>query len=212
MSSQLTVTAAELAFMLTARDPEHRSPAWRLLNLTEEECAAPVVATGLSSLVARGLAVASDEQFLLAPDAGAVAQGIGAPRLWAQLGLVSDQVRDGSLLFEEGTTRFLLGPRRQRCFEVIGLDRAAPLEDVVLLTVQSFREQHRPAVATVLVETVESDAAGVGSRSFSLGVSQVGAWNWATGPEQEEVLADITKAEAIGHFQRACASFVPVGA
>jgi hypothetical protein len=209
--TRLTVTAAELAFMLTAQDPPRRSPAWRMLGLTPAERAPVALSAGLGSLLVRGLAAASD-QVQLAPDAGAVADGLGTPRIWAQLGLVSDTVQDGTLLFESASARFLVAPRAHRCFEVIGLDPARPLTELLLHVVQTFLEQYRPAVTSIIVTTTGSVAAGLGERSFILAIGPDGAWSWGVDPTPDVVEQDLTRAEAVERFERELVAFLPVSA
>ena len=210
--ARLNVTVAELAFMLTVPNQPRRSPAGRMLGLTEDERGAVSRSAGLSSLLVRGLAAERGDRVQLAPDAAAVADGLGAPLIWAQLGLVGPDLQDGALLFESASTRFLLTPRAHRCFQAIGLDRTRPLAEPLLHIVRTFLEQQRPAVASIIVTTAQSVADGRGERSFILAVGLDGAWGWGVDPTPEVVEQDLTEAEAAQRFERELASFVRVTA
>jgi hypothetical protein len=207
MTIQLSLTAAELAFMLGAQDPQLTSPAWRLLGL-QAEGAPAVRAAGLASLLVRGLAVTDRDQVQLAPDAGAVLDGLASPRVWAEIGVVSGEQQDGSLLFESAAARYLIAPRAHQTFLVTGLDREVPLAEPLLTIVQSFLERQRPAVTTVIVQTAGSAAAGTGSRAFVLAIGAGGEWSWGTGPAPEQLQQGLSKSEAVDHFERELAAFL----
>jgi hypothetical protein len=116
MTERISLTAAEIAFLLTAGGPNVASPAAELLGLTDADRTDVVLAAGLGSLLLRHLATpVDDQQVELGSSLIFVAQGLAYPQVCVQVGLVADDFADGAVLFESGTTRYLLAPRSYRC-------------------------------------------------------------------------------------------------
>jgi hypothetical protein len=167
MTDRISLTAAELAFLLSVRAaaadatpadaaPADAAPAGPptagLLGFGAEDRTDALLGAGLGSLLLRHLAApTADQRVELAPAIAAVADGLGHPRLCVKVALVADQLTDGALYFESGAVRFLLAPRAYRCFDVTGVDPALDRRDVLVRLAGSFLERYRPGVASFTV-------------------------------------------------------------
>jgi len=149
---RISLTAAELAFLLSVADGAADSPAPGLLGFTEADRATSVIAAGLGSLLLRHLAAPeAGQQVELAPVVAAVAEGLARPEVCMQMGLLAGGLADGALLFEAGPIRFTLAPRAYRCFDVTELAPAQDRRDALLPLAHGFLVRYGPGLASFRV-------------------------------------------------------------
>jgi hypothetical protein len=185
MTDRISLTAAELAFLLSVSDGAAGSPVHRLLGFTDADRTDAVVAAGLGSLLLRHLAApAHGQQVELGPAVTAVAEGLSRPRVCVQVGLMADRLADGALLFEAGSVRFILAPRAYRCYDVTGIDPTVDRRDPLLRLARAFLEQYRPAVASFTVLGVDPRLGPV-----TVAATDDGSWRFAAGREERRGLA-----------------------
>jgi hypothetical protein len=200
MTDQITLTAAEISFLIAAVDPASQTVAADLVGLTPEERTGPVKAAGLASLTARGLAAPAGENVHLAGPAAAVATGLTQATMIIQLGLVAanPERADGTMIFANETVRFLIAPRLNRCYDITGLDRTRDLREPILHVVQTFLAQHRPGVASLRIEH-GPDPATLGRRLITTATDLAPGFGWVTvgvGPDNTWTFADVFEQDA----------------
>lgn len=154
-AEQVVLTAAELSYLISSSPAPTRLGvrAAEAIGLTGAERSESVIATGFSSLIARGLAVSDGTLVTLAPSTSSVSDAITQARVNVQIGLVAAERSDGGLLFESSRVRVLVSPRRHRCFDVTGLNHHADLPEQLLTITREFFQRHRPGVVTMVVDT-----------------------------------------------------------
>lgn len=195
MSDRITLTAAEISFLIAAVDPTSRTRAADLVGLTQEERTEPVRAAGLASLTARGLAMPAGEDVQVAGPVNAVATGLTQATTIVQLGLVAanPERADGATIFANEAVRFLIAPRLNRCYDVTGLDRTRDLREPIMNLVQTFLAQHRPGVASLRIEH-GPDPATLGRHLTTPATDPAPGFGWVTvgaGPNNTWTIADV---------------------
>jgi hypothetical protein len=195
MTDRISLTAAELAFLLSVSDAEASSPVHRLLGFTAADRTDAVVAAGLGSLLLRHLAApAAGQQVELAPAVTAVAEGLSRPQVCVQVGLIADKLADGALLFEAGRVRFIMAPRAYHCYDVTGIDPTVDRRDPLIVLARAFLEQYRPAVATFTV-------LGADPRyGWATVAAEEGSWTFAAGHDDGTGIWGLTAEEALTHL------------
>jgi len=197
MTDRISLTAAELAFLLSVQAEAADSPSAALLGFGEADRTDAVLGAGLGSLLLRHLAApTADQRVELAPAVAAVAEGLTRPRLCVQVGLVADQLTDGALLFEAGQVRFLLAPRAYRCYDVTGVDPALARRDVLIRLGVTFLERFRPGVASFTVAT----AADPATAWNTLAVAVDGTWTVGTGRAPDAPIEGLAAADALARL------------
>jgi hypothetical protein len=143
MTDQISLTAAELAFLLSVGDTAGDSPAAGLFGFTPDDRTDMMLGAGLGSLLLRHLAVpADDQQIQLGPVVAAIAQGIGRPEVCVQVGMSAEGGTDGVVLFEAGQVRFVVARRAYRCFDIAALDAATDRHEALVELAREFVERH----------------------------------------------------------------------
>ncbi|MBT8227640.1 MAG: hypothetical protein HKP61_10835 [Dactylosporangium sp.] len=217
--TQLSLTAAEIALLLPGSGAETRpaTPVTRALGLTDAELVEPALQSALGSLLIRGLATPDGERIRHNPAVAAVAVGIGRPRFWIQLGLVSERGSDGAVLFDAGGARFLVMPRAFRCFDIVGLDLTADVRDPVVELVRRFLTDRRPAVASMKIEVpvdaTSSEGADIpvaaDARWVTVAMADDGRWTCAAGCDPDNATVGLAEDEAIGRLRTELAAALP---
>lgn len=196
MSDRISLTAAELAFLLSVSGGAAGSPGPRLLGLTAGERTDALVAAGVGSLLLRHLAApVSEHQVELAPAVAAVAEGLARPRLTVQLGLVAAERADGGLLFDTGSVRFLVAPRAFRCFDVTGVDPALDRRDPLMELAHSFLQRHRPGVASFNVLAGDRLAGWT-----TVTATADGTWTFVAGRDEAAARSGLTADHAMEYL------------
>lgn len=176
-TEQLSMTAAELSFLLASGDRPSDAP--RLLGLTEADRTDAVLSAGLGSLLLRHLAAPVDGQKLeLAPAVAAVAAGLHRPRAYVQVGLTAEDHADGALLFEAGMTRFLVAARAYRCYDITPIAAEVDVREPLLAVADRFLHRYRPAVATFNASTAQAVARGEQPARATLASATDGTWRF----------------------------------
>jgi hypothetical protein len=148
MTDQISLTAAELAFLLSVGDTVGDSPAAGLFGFTPDDRTDMMLGAGLGSLLLRHLAVpADDQQIQLGPVVAAIAQGIGRPDVCVQVGMTADGSTDGVVLFEVGAVRFVVARRAYRCFDIAAVDAAADRHEALVDLAREFLDRHGKGAA-----------------------------------------------------------------
>src|SRR3954464_12818472 len=132
-TEQLSMTAAELAFLLASGDRLGQTP--RLLGLTDADRTDAVLSAGVGSLLLRHLAAPVDgngSRLDLAPAVAAVAAGLHRPRGFVQVGLKGDAHADGGLLPDAERIRVLVAPRAYRCYDITPIAAETDVRDPLL--------------------------------------------------------------------------------
>lgn len=205
MTDRISLTAAELAFLLSASGGAARSPAPGLLGFTDSDSSDAVLAAGLGSLLLRHLATpAAEQQVELVPAVTAVAEGISSPRVCVQVGLVADGFADGALLFESGPVRFLLAPRAYRCFDITGVDPTVDRREPLVLLARSFLARHRRAVASFNVVTGDPPAGWV-----SVAAVEDGTWTFAAQREADTPIVCASAEDALDRLRAELGRLTP---
>lgn len=206
MTDRISLTAAELAFLLSAHADESPSPAGRLLGFGAQDRTDAVLGAGLGSLLLRHLAApTADQRVELTPAVAAVANGLAKPWLCVQVGLVADQLTDGALLFESDAVRFLLAPRAYRCFDVTGVDQSVDRRDVLIRLGGSFLERYGPGVASFTVPTApDPDSAWV-----TVALAADGTWTVATGRAPDAPIEGLAAGDALARLSAELGGLLP---
>ncbi|MDG6103387.1 hypothetical protein Daura_36180 [Dactylosporangium aurantiacum] len=176
-TEHLSMTAAELSFLLASGGPAGEAP--RLLGLTDADRADAVLSAGLGSLLLRHLAAPVDGQKLeMAPAVAAVAAGLHHPRAFIQVALTAEDHADGALLFEAEMTRFLVAARAYRCYDITPIGADVDVREPLLAVADRFLHRHRPAVATFNASTAQDVARGTTPARATLASSTDGSWRF----------------------------------
>jgi len=193
-TEQLSMTAAELSFLLASGDRPGEAP--RLLGLTDADRADAVLSAGLGSLLLRHLAAPVEGSRLeLAPAVAAVAAGLHRLRAFVQIGLTADDHADGALLFDAERIRFLVGARAYRCYDITPIGADVDVREPLLAVADRFLHRHRPAFATFSASSAAGFARGVQPARATLASSVDGTWRF-TGVDETASVVDTFDAAA----------------
>ncbi|MER7007047.1 hypothetical protein ABT297_28965 [Dactylosporangium sp. NPDC000555] len=195
-TEQLSMTAAELSFLLASGDRPGETP--RLLGLTDADRTDAVLSAGVGSLLLRHLAVPVDGNRLeLAPAVAAVAAGLHRPRGFVQVGLTADDHADGALLLDAERIRVLVAARAYRCYDVSPLAPGADAREPLLAVADRFLHRHRPALATFTASPAADFALGAQPARATLSSSADGTWRVVTSDGTETTAEDFDAAAAV---------------
>lgn len=196
MTDRMSLTAAEVAYLLSTVDTDGTSPTSSLLGLTEADRTDAVLEAGLGSLALRGLLVAEDDVIQLSPIAAVIAEGLAHPQLSAEMGLIADGTVDGAYFFDTGQIRLLVGPRMFRCFDVTGLDSSDDFVTALVDVARAFLTDNRPGVAAVETHawTVDGERARPASKA-SVAVSDGDEWTFVR-ESDSDLAAPVPTADA----------------
>jgi hypothetical protein len=205
MTDRISLTAAELAFLISVSGDADTSPAPRLLGFTAADRTEAVTAAGLGSLLLRHLVAPRPGQRVeLAPALVAVAEGLARPRTCIQVSLVADRAADGALLFESAAARFLLAPRAYRCFDVTGVDPGVDRRDPLLMLAHAFLDTNRPGMASVNVLTDDPRNAWA-----TVTVAEDDRWTFVAGRAPEATLGGLGADEALNRMYDELGALAP---
>ncbi|HZN16626.1 MAG TPA: hypothetical protein VFB84_00250 [Micromonosporaceae bacterium] len=180
MSDLIGLTAAELAFVVWTRGSSIPPSVAKALGIGDADQTEAFRMAGLGSLLTRKLATPLPESRVdLAPALVAVAEGLVRPAATVQIGLIAQTAADGALLVESPLARFLVAPRRYRCFDVTGLDRSVEAPEPLLWIGAEFLRHYRPAVVTFTVTTYPDES----TRAASMAVGADGTWSYLSGAD-----------------------------
>lgn len=165
MTDRLSLTTAEIEYVLSVADPDGTSPARRLLarlgvapggEAVDDPAATQpsqdLLDAGAGSLALRGYIIPGTP-ITLSPAVSAVAQALAHPRAAVEIGLVADDAADGALFIDAGVNRLVVAPRAFRCFEITSLETSDPLASQLGNIAEAFLAQHQPGVAAVVAHT-----------------------------------------------------------
>ena len=187
MVDRITLTAAEVAFLMSTRAAV-RPPLAAALGLTDADFTDAVCGAGLGSLLLRQLATPLQANHVdLAPPLAAVAEGLTNPVALVQIGLVANEGADGSILVDASPVRFLIAPRMFRCFDISGIDLTLDVREPLLQIADAFLRRYQPGVATFTVSTPAGDAGAA-----SIAVTEDGSWQFLTGTGADEAVPEPT--------------------
>ncbi|WP_238011945.1 hypothetical protein KZZ52_37825 [Dactylosporangium sp. AC04546] len=206
-TEQLSMTAAELSFLLASGD--RPAEATRLLGLTEADRTDAVLSAGLGSLLLRHLAAPVEGSRLdLSPAVAAIAAALHRPRAFVQVGLTADDLADGALLFDAGSVRFMVGARAYRCYDITPLPAEADARESLLAVADRFLHRHRPATATFNASSAADFARGAQPARVTLSSSAGGTWQVVGLDGTESAVAGFD--EAAGLVRDELARMLPV--
>ncbi|MEV6925288.1 hypothetical protein AB0M46_12405 [Dactylosporangium sp. NPDC051485] len=195
-TDQLSLTAAELSFLLASGDRQGQTP--RLLGLGDADRTDAVLSAGLGSLLLRHLAAPVDGSRLeMAPAVAAVAAGLHRPRGFVQLGLTADDHADGALLIAAERIRVLVAGRAYRCYDVTPLAPEADPRDALLAVADKFLHRHRPAIATFAASSAADFERGLQPGRATLSSSPDGTWRVVTRDGTETTAEDFDAAAGV---------------
>ncbi|MFB9183480.1 hypothetical protein ACFFX1_35580 [Dactylosporangium sucinum] len=195
-TEQLSMTAAELSFLLASGD--RPGEASRLLGLTDADRTDAVLSAGLGSLLLRHLAAPVEGSRLeLSPAVAAIAAALHRPRAFVQVGLTADDHADGALLFDAGGIRFMVGARTYRRYDITPVAADADVRDSLLAVADRFLHRHRPATATFNAATAADFARGAQPARATLASSADGSWQVVGVDGTESTAAGFDAAAAI---------------
>jgi hypothetical protein len=197
-TEQLSMTAAELSFLLASGDRLGQTP--RLLGLTDADRTDAVLSAGVGSLLLRHLAAPVDgngSRLDLAPAVAAVAAGLHRPRGFVQVGLKADDHADGALLLDAERIRVLVAARAYRCYDITPIAAETDVRDPLLAVADRFLHRYRPAVATFTASSAADFERGVQPARATLSSSADGTWRVTTRDGQETSAADFDAAAAV---------------
>ncbi|WP_432824868.1 hypothetical protein [Dactylosporangium sp. CA-092794] len=195
-TEQLSMTAAELSFLLASGDRPGETP--RLLGLSDAERADAVLSAGLGSLLLRHLAAPVDGSRLeLAPAVAAVAAGLHRPRAFVQVGLTADDHADGALLLDAERIRVLVVARAYRCYDITPIAPGADPAEPLLAVADRFLHRHRPALATFTAASTADFERGLQPASVTLSSSADGTWRVEDRSGEATQTADFDTAAAV---------------
>ncbi|GAA2380066.1 hypothetical protein [Dactylosporangium salmoneum] len=195
-TDQLSMTAAELSFLLASGDRQGQTP--RLLGLGDADRTDAVLSAGLGSLLLRHLAAPVDGSRLeMAPAVAAVAAGLHRPRGFVQLGLTADDHADGALLIAAEQIRMLVAARAYRCYDVTPLAPEADARDALLAVADKFLHRHRPAIATFAATSAADFERGVQPGRATLSSAADGTWRVVTRDGAETTAEDFDAAATV---------------
>ncbi len=173
---RLTLTGAELSYLISLSDDLHQRTAARRLRMPSEERTAAMVRAGLSSFSVRGLAAPDGQQIRLAPAVTAVLRGITEPTLWVEIAALYPGGGDAGQFYVHPDGRLMLSPRALGCFEASGVRRDLPPVEPLLGMARSLLSRPAPATVTFRAESV--DAGG----SVAIASSVAGSYTVSVGP------------------------------
>jgi hypothetical protein len=195
-TEQLSMTAAELSFLLASGDRPGQTP--RLLGLTDADRTDAVLSAGLGSLLLRHLAAPVDGSRLeMAPAVAAVAAGLRRPRGFVQVGLTADDHADGALLLDSEWIRVLVAARAYRCYDVTPIAPDADAREPLLAVADRFLHRHRPAVATFAASSAADFERGVQPARSTLSSSADGTWLVVTRDGTQTTAEDFDAAASV---------------
>ncbi|WP_432971703.1 hypothetical protein [Dactylosporangium sp. CA-233914] len=202
-TEQLSMTAAELSFLLASGDRQGQTP--RLLGLGDADRTDAVLSAGVGSLLLRHLAAPVEGSRLeLAPAVAAVAAGLHRPRGFVQVGLTAEDHTDGALLLDAGHIRLLVAARAYRCYDITPIPADADLRDPLLAVADKFLHRHRPALATFTASSTADFERGVQPARATLSSSAEGTWKVAardgteTSADDFDMAAKVLREELAG--------------
>ena len=193
-------TSFELAALLTFQPGAAATQSAQSLRLAETQSSPDARRAGLSSLLVRGLAVATDGQVAPVGNAGGVSGVLTGADRWVEVGIVRRDRTDAAILVGLGGNGLLISPRGLDTWDVLpvrpGTDLVDGGVDLARKGVEDAGEQ--PVSVSVKVTTLD------GSTAAAVHRDDAGAWRVATeptGPDgaltiQDDVLADTDAALA----------------
>jgi hypothetical protein len=196
-TEQLSMTAAELSFLLASGDRQGQIP--RLLGLTDADRTDAVLSAGVGSLLLRHLAApveGSGSSLELAPAIAAVAAGLHRPRGFVQVGLTADDHADGALLLDAERIRVLVAARAYRCYDITPIGADTDLREPLLAVADRFLHRHRPALATFTASSAADFERGIQPARATLSSSADGTWRMVTREGAETKAEDFDTAAA----------------
>jgi hypothetical protein len=178
---KLTLTTAEITFILTFAEDPQRARAYPRLRITPEDRADAVARAGLSSLVVRGLVAGNGNEITLSPAVATVLQGLSEPSLWVSISALTSDAADAAHLYAHSSGMFLLSPRAYGCFEVQGVRRGIAPAEIIGSVTRRFVLDRRPAMVSCQVESA------AGEKSAALLVDAGGSASVAVGETRTTV-------------------------
>jgi hypothetical protein len=195
-TDQLSMTAAELSFLLASGERAGETP--RLLGLTDADRTDAVLSAGLGSLLLRHLAAPVDGARLeMAPAVAAVAAGLHHPRGFVQVELGAEDHADTALLIHGERSRVLVAARAYRCYDITPITADADAREPLLAVADKFLHRHRPAVATFTASSAADVARGAEPSRATLSSSADGSWRVVTRDGAETSAEDFDAAAAV---------------
>ncbi|MER7274133.1 hypothetical protein ABT369_06750 [Dactylosporangium sp. NPDC000244] len=197
-TEQLSMTAAELSFLLASASQPGQTP--RLLGLTEADRTDSVLSAGVGSLLLRHLAApveGSGSRLELAPAVAAVAAGLHGPRGFVQVGLTADDHADGALMLDAERIRVLVAARAYRCYDITPIPADTDVREPLLAVADRFLHRHRPAVATFTASSTADFERGIQPSRATLSSSADGKWRVVTRDGTETKADDFDAAAAV---------------
>ncbi|WP_433203427.1 hypothetical protein ACQP00_34105 [Dactylosporangium sp. CS-047395] len=176
-TEQLSMTAAELSFLLASGDKQGQTP--RLLGLTEADRADAVLSAGVGSLLLRHLAAPADgsgSRLDLAPAIAAVAAGLREVRGFVQVGLTAEDHADGVLLLHAERIRVMVAARAYRTYDLSPIPADSDAREALLSVADRFLHRHRPAVATFTAASAADFERGIPQPKATLSSKADGTW------------------------------------
>ncbi|WP_433043908.1 hypothetical protein [Dactylosporangium sp. CS-033363] len=176
-TEQLSMTAAELSFLLASGDKQGQTP--RLLGLTEADRADAVLSAGVGSLLLRHLAApveGSGSRLELAPAIAAVAAGLREVRGFVQVGLSAEDHADGVLLLHAERIRVMIAARAYRTYDLTPIPADTDARESLLSVADRFLHRHRPAVATFTAASATDFERGIQQPKATLSAKADGTW------------------------------------
>ncbi|MFI5910002.1 hypothetical protein [Dactylosporangium sp. NPDC051541] len=208
-TEQLSMTAAELSFLLASGDRPGQVP--RLLGLTDADRTDAVLSAGVGSLLLRHLAAPVDgasTRLDLAPAVAALAAGLHRPRGFVQVGLTAEDHADGALLLDAERIRVLVAARAYRCYDITPIAPGADVRDPLLAVADKFLHRHRPAVATFAASSAADFERGIQPPRATISSSADGKWLVVTGDGTETKTDNFDDAAAV--LREELAKMMPV--
>ncbi|MCB7136060.1 hypothetical protein [Cellulosimicrobium marinum] len=191
-------TSFELAALLTFQKGDAATQSATSLRLTEIQASPEARRAGLSSLLVRGLAVATDGQVAPVGNAGGVSGVLTGADRWVEVGIVRRDRTDAAILVGVGGNGLLVSPRGLDTWDVLPVRPGSDLVDGgVDLARQGVEDAGDAAVSVSVKVTTRT-----GSVAAAVHRDDAGTWKVATeptGPDgaltiQDETLADTAAA------------------
>lgn len=165
---EITLSFAELAFVLSLTDAAHGEVVCRRLGVPHVRSDDQLAAAGLASLALRGLAERHEDRLDLSPEVAAVAAAVVTAAETATIAVTHDDVTTLTQVFIGQVQSVAVRPAAFGCFRFGGLNDRAALSDVVAALFQGAIDEGRSAIAAMINDDTRITAV---SRNGSVGVT-----------------------------------------
>lgn len=171
-------TSFELVALLTFQPGAAATQSAQSLRLADLQSSADARRAGLSSLLVRGLAVATDGQVAPVGNAGGVSGVLTRADRWVEVGVVRRDRTDAAVLAGVGGSGLLVSPRGLDTWDALPVRPGADLVDAgVDLARQGVEDAGEQAVSVSVKVTTPA-----GSVAAAVHRDDAGTWRVATEP------------------------------